>query len=83
MLFATTFHRFSLRWVVRNPEILHLNETHSHPVFADHVNLFGKNASTTKETSATFIGVGNELDLQVNATRTADQFMPFERRAGQ
>jgi len=75
--------RFSLGWVVRKPEGLHLNETHSHLVYADHVNLFGKNVSTTKENLEAFLLAGKELGLEVNSSRTTDQFLSFEQIAGQ
>ena len=59
-----------------------MNETHPHLVCADHVNLFGKNVSTTKENSEAFLLAGKELGLEVNATRTTDQFLFFEPTAG-
>jgi hypothetical protein len=59
-----------------------VNETHPHLVYADHVNLFGKNASTTKENAEALLLAGKELSIEVNATRTTDQFMPFEQIAG-
>lgn len=42
-----------------------------------------KKVSTTKENSELFLHAGNELGLEVNVTRTTDQFMSFEQIAGQ
>jgi len=82
-MFLLLLFRFSLDWVVRKPEGLHLNETRPHLTYADHVNLFGKNVSTTKENSEAFLLAGKKIGLEVNATRTADQSMSCEQIAGQ
>jgi len=58
-----------------------MNEIHTHLVYADHVNLFSKNMSTTTEISEAFLLAAKELGLEVNATRTTDQFMSFEQTA--
>jgi len=39
--------------------------------------------STTKENSEAFLLAGKELGLEVNAAKTTDQRMSFERIAGQ
>jgi hypothetical protein len=54
---------------------------HPRLVYADHTDLFAKNVSTTEENSEALLLAGKELGLEVNATRTTDQFMSFEQNA--
>ena len=77
---------FNLKYAIRRAEVkqdgLLLNGTHLLLVYADHVNILGGSARTTKKNAETLVAATKEIGLEVKANKTKYMVMSRDQNAG-
>ena len=80
------FFNFALVYAIRRVQVnqdgLKLNGTHKLLVYANDVNILGRNVHTTQENAEVLVVAGRKSGLEVNADKTKYTVMSWDQNAG-